>query len=79
MNVNGSQTTAYGAIVMWSGNNLGIHQIFRFSANFQTSLKGKSVFASRSWQCETSQTMMQIFREKADGKNHRCCQSQFLS
>jgi hypothetical protein len=36
MLTNGNWQTVYGAAVMWSGDNLGIHQIFGFSPSFNS-------------------------------------------
>lgn len=38
MTVNGVERTVYAAVVMWSGDNLGLHQIFGFSPNFKANL-----------------------------------------
>jgi len=35
MSISGQIRTVYGAVVMWSGDNLGIHQIFGFSQSFK--------------------------------------------
>jgi hypothetical protein len=35
MTVNGKSMCVYGSVTMWSGDNLGIHQIFGFSSNFK--------------------------------------------
>ena len=38
MTVNSKQQTVYAAVVMWSGDNLGNHQIFGFSPSFNSDL-----------------------------------------
>jgi len=38
MTVNAKQQTVHAAVVMWSGDNLGNHQIFGFSPNFSSNL-----------------------------------------
>jgi hypothetical protein len=35
MTVNGKSMCVYGSVAMWSGDNLGTHQIYGFSSNFK--------------------------------------------
>jgi hypothetical protein len=44
----GKLQTVYGAAVMWSGDNLGIHQIFGFSPNFNSNKCCQLCYADRT-------------------------------
>ena len=48
MNVDGNCITVHGAVVMWSGDNLGIHQLFGFSQNFQADKCCQFCYADRT-------------------------------
>lgn len=48
MTIKGKQQTVYGTAVMWSGDNLGNHQIFGFSPTFNANLCCHFCYASHS-------------------------------
>jgi len=48
MNIGGSGITVHGSVVMWSGDNLGIHKLFGFSQNFQADKCCQFCYADRT-------------------------------